>query len=73
MDTQKRYIKVENAPGWRRDKTNNAVINVNSIDAEKAKMAKIGKQSQRDEINTLKEEISEIKNLLKTLVGKYDG
>ena len=36
-------------------------------------MAKIGKQSQRDEINTLKEEISEIKNLLKTLVGKYDG
>lgn len=73
MDTQKRYIKVENAPGWRRDKTNNAVINVNAIDAEKAKMAKIGKQSQRDEINTLKEEISEIKNLLKTLVGKYDG
>lgn len=73
MDTQKRYIKVENAPGWRRDRTNNAVVNVNSIEAEKAKMVKKGKQSQRDEINTLKEEIGEIKNLLKTLVGKLDG
>jgi wobble nucleotide-excising tRNase len=46
---------------------------VNSVEAEKAKMAKKGKQSQRDEINTLKEEIGEIKNLLKTLVGKLDG
>jgi wobble nucleotide-excising tRNase len=73
MDTQKRYIKVENAPGWRRDRTNNAILNVNSVEAEKAKMAKKGKQSQRDEINTLKEEIGEIKNLLKTLVGKLDG
>ena len=73
MDTQKRYIKVENAPGWRRDRTNNAVVNVNSVEAEKAKMVKKGKQSQRDEINTLKEEIGEIKNLLKTLVGKLDG
>ena len=73
MDTQKRYINIDNAPGWKRDKTNNAVLNVNSIEIEKAKMAKKGKQSQRDEINTLKEEISEIKGLLKTLIGKYDG
>ena len=38
MDTQKRYIKVENAPGWRRDRTNNAILNVNSVEAEKAKI-----------------------------------
>lgn len=73
MDTRKRYISIEDNPGWKRDRLTNAVINVNADEIEKARMAKRGRQSQRDEINTLKEEIGEIKDLLKTLIGKYDG
>lgn len=73
MDTRKRYINIEDNPGWKRDKFTNAVINVNEQEIQKARMAKRGRQSQRDEINTLKEEIGEIKDLLKTLIGKYDG
>lgn len=73
MDTSKRYINIEDNPGWKRDKHTNAVINVNGDEIQKARMAKRGRQSQRDEINTLKEEIGEIKDLLKTLIGKYDG
>ena len=73
MDTRKRFINIEDNPGWKRDKLTNAVINFNENEIQKARMAKRGRQSQRDEINTLKEEIGEIKDLLKTLIGKYDG
>lgn len=73
MDTKKRYIDVENAPGWKRDKFTNAVVNVNEDEINKARMAKRGRQSQRDEINSLKQDVGEIKDLLKTLIGKYDG
>ena len=72
-----RYIKVENETGWMRDTYTNALINTNTAHIDKAREAKakrkqqIIKQRRMDEdINNLKSDISEIKDLLKVLAGK---
>lgn len=72
-----RYIKVENETGWMRDTYTNALINTNSAHIEKAREAKVKRQQQLikqkrmdEDINNLKSDISEIKDLLKVLAGK---
>ena len=61
-----------------RDRTSHAIINKNVGAYEKAKMRAAAAQAQRDEIrnttreiNHLKSEMHEIKNLLKELVGNH--
>jgi len=70
------YIPVEGHADLVRDTTSHAIINKNVGAYEKAKMRAAAAQAQRDEIrdttreiNHLKSEMHEIKNLLKELVG----
>ena len=70
------YIPVEGHTDLVRDGNSHAIINRNSGAYEKAKMRAAAAQKQRDEIrnttreiNHLKSEMHEIKNLLKELVG----
>ncbi len=72
-----RYVKVDNETGWVRDKYTNALINTNSSHIEKAREAKAKRKQQiinqkrmDEDINNLKSDISEIKDLLKVLAGK---
>mgnify|MGYP004386659841 CR=1 FL=1 len=72
-----RYVKVENETGWVWDRYTNALINTNSAHIEKAREAKVKRQQQLikqkrmdEDINNLKSDISEIKDLLKVLAGK---
>ncbi len=56
--------KIEGQPYLERDDSNNAIVN-NDVDAfTRAKAAKERKKIERDEINTLKEEINDMKDLL---------
>ena len=71
------HIPVEGHLDLVRDRTSHAIINKNVGAYEKAKMRAAAAQAQRDEIrnttreiNHLKSEMHEIKNLLKELVGK---
>ena len=70
------YTQVEGHPDLVRDNTSHAIINKNTGAYEQAKRRAAAAQRQRDEIrdttreiNHLKSEIHEIKNLLKELVG----
>ena len=70
------HIPVEGHLDLVRDRTSHAIITKNVGAYEKAKMRAAAAQAQRDEIrnttreiNHLKSEMHEIKNLLKELVG----
>ena len=71
------YIQVEGHPDLVRDKHSHAIINRNRSAYEQAKKRAAEAQRQRDEIrnttreiNNIKCEMHEIKNLLKELIGK---
>ena len=73
----KNYVQVEDYPDLVRDTDNGAIINKNVSAYEQAKKRAISAQRQRDEIrnttrdiNNIKCEMHEIKNLLKELIGK---
>ena len=72
------YTQVEGHPDLVRENASHAIINKNVGAYEKAKMRAAAAQAQRDEIrdttreiNHLKSEMHEIKNLLKELVGNH--
>ena len=72
------HIPVEGHLDLVRDSTSHAIINKNVGAYEQAKRRAAAAQAQRDEIrdtnreiNNLKSEMHEIKNLLKELVGNY--
>ena len=71
------YLKVEGHQDLARDTNSGAIINRNRSAYEMAKKRAAEAQKQRDEIrgatreiNTLKCEIHEIKDMLKTLLGR---
>ena len=72
------HIPVEGHPDLARDNTSHAIINHNTSAYEQARRRAAAAQAQRDEIrdttreiNNLKSEMHEIKNLLKELVGNH--
>jgi len=77
MDDKISQKQVEGHPDLIRDTKSHAIINTNVTAFEQAKKRASAAQRQRDEIrdstrdiNNLKSEMHEIKNLLKELVGK---
>lgn len=71
------YVKIENKDGLIRDMSSGAVLNTNRTDYEnylnrkrQAELAKEQAAKQADEINNLKNEISEIKQMLIALMNK---
>ena len=72
------HTQVDGHPDLVRDSTSHAIINRNVNAYEQAKRRAAAAQRQRDEIrdttreiNHLKSEMHEIKNLLKELVGNH--
>jgi hypothetical protein len=67
------YAKVEGHTGISRDETTGAIVNTDMKSYQLAKKRKETFLNQRNEINNLKEEIGEIKNLLTTLIERVNG
>ena len=74
-----KYLKVKNENDLVRDSSSGAIINRNVNEFEAYKKRKLKMQENQDkvrdacrEINNLKQELYEIKDLIKKLVGK-DG
>ena len=73
-------LKIKEYPGLKRDRNSNGVINTNKTEYEEYKMIKArisAREKQGDEIrnavkeiNTLKTELREIKNLLQEVIKK---
>ena len=71
------YVKIENANGLVRDMSSGAVLNTNQTDYEnylnrkrQSELSKEQTSKQVEEINNLKNEISEIKQMLLALMNK---
>ena len=64
------YIKIKGHSDFVRDASSGAIININSGDIEKARLAKQAKKRQEQELQDLKNEMSEIKTLLRQLIEK---
>ena len=56
--------KIEGHPNLKRDDSNMAVINTDTSGLERAKMIKAKYQRQADEINTLKEQVNEVREII---------
>lgn len=65
--------KVEGHQGLYRDETSQAVINTDREQYELYKKRRESLRAQREEIDVLKSDVSDIKQLLTTLIEKIDG
>ncbi len=68
-----RYIQVEGHSNLLRDESSTAIVSNDMSSYELHKKRRETFKVQKNEINTLKDEVSEIKNLLHTLIEKVNG
>ena len=68
---ENRYIQVENNPNLVRDRESGAILNSNVSEIKRQKEIKEKNLLKEQELVELKEEVSELKDLVKQLVKKY--
>ena len=66
-------VRVEGHSSLARDEESSAIVNTDLNAYQLAKQRKERMQAQINEINNLKEEVSEIKHLLQNIVEKLNG
>jgi hypothetical protein len=64
------YLQVEGKEGLVRDPKTDAIININSNELQRRKLVKANRKKQQEEIQNLKNDVSEIKDLLRQLLEK---
>tara|TARA_A100001035_G_scaffold221371_1_gene181590 strand:+ start:38 stop:247 length:210 start_codon:yes stop_codon:yes gene_type:complete len=67
------YIKIEGHNGYVRDKKSGAVLNLNKSEIEAAKKRKQERATKEQELDNLKNEVSDIKIMLTKIIEKLDG
>jgi ribosomal protein L13E len=63
------YVPVEGSPGLVRDKATGAIINTDKSGLQAAKARKIAQKQDRERLNKLENDVSDIKRLLEKLVN----
>ncbi|RAH15792.1 MAG: hypothetical protein CMB20_001285 [Methanobacteriota archaeon] len=67
------FLKVKGHGGYIKDTHTGIVLNVNNSEIEQAKIRKKQRRQQQNEINELKNEVSDIKQMLTKIVEKLNG
>ena len=65
-----RFMKVDGLPGFVRDKNSGAIVNINKTEAAAARKRKHERLKQKEEIQALKDDVHEIKNMLKQILER---
>tara|TARA_B100001287_G_scaffold270322_1_gene268950 strand:+ start:2297 stop:2521 length:225 start_codon:yes stop_codon:yes gene_type:complete len=68
-----RYVNVKGFPGLVRHKSSGAIININSAEMQSARQRKQKALKEREELQDLKSEVTELKDLVKKLLEEKDG
>jgi len=68
-----KYVMVEGSNSFARDMETGAIININSTEIQSARKAKENRIQKKQEFENLKNEVSEIKELLVQLLEKQNG
>ena len=69
----KEYASVEGHSNLARDEESSAIVNTDIEQWKLAKQRKLRFQNQANEINSLKNEVGQIKKLLHDILGKLNG
>ena len=64
------YIKVEGEENLVRDRSSNAIININTNEIARSRAARVTRIKKDQELQELKSEVTEIKSLLLQLLEK---
>ena len=67
------FLKVEGHEGYVKDTETGVILNVNKEEIEAARKRKALRQQQEQDINNLKNEVSDIKTMLGTIIEKLNG
>lgn len=67
-----KYVPVENSPNLVRDKSTGAIINTDKSGLELAKARKVARVKEQNELNKLKSEVKELKELILQLSKSID-
>ena len=67
-----KYVPVENSNHLVRDKSTNAIINRDNGGLEKAKARKLARKKEQEEMQDLKSEVRELKELILQLSKSID-
>lgn len=62
--------KVENHNTLVRDLNNNAILNLDNVSIQKAKIVKKARKSQNEEIQGLKNEVGELKSMMREILDR---
>lgn len=65
-----KFVKVENQRDLVRDKTTGAIVNINNDELEKARARKKARQQRDFEIQELKNDVAQIKDMLSKIAEK---
>ena len=68
-----RLIKVQGHRNYVRDKNSGAILNINIAEIEEARKRKAERLEKDKEIESLKNEVSDIKSMLTKVIEKLDG
>ncbi len=68
-----KYIKVEGHSDLARDPNNGAIININASEMTQARIRKYNWKKQQNEIKNLRNELSDMKQVLNKLIEDKDG
>jgi len=66
----RRYARVEGSSTLIRDLRNNAILNMDNATIEKAKKAKMLRKEKEKEIDELKKDVQDIKEMLNQIVER---
>ena len=67
------YIKVEGHRDLIRDNDSGAILNINKDEISAARRRKLERRQKEKEFEDLKNEVSDIKNMLTKIIEKLDG
>ena len=64
------YLKIDGQTSYARDTESGAIININTSEFNQMKKIRENRKNKENELDVLKNEVSEIKSLLKQLLEK---
>ncbi len=67
------YIKVEGETSFVRDKKTGAVLNTNRSEIQQAKQRKKARLQEKNELDNLKQDVSDMKIMLSKILEKIDA
>ncbi len=67
------FTKVDGHVGLVRDTRTNAILNINKDEISAARKRKLERRKKEKEFENLKNEVSDIKNMLTKIIEKIDG